>query len=358
MHNTQRESAILAAVIERYISTGEPVPSVAVSRATRLGLSPASIRNAMSRLTENGYLEQPHISAGRIPTARAFRLYVDTMLTPQPLSERKKSALTAALNPDDADISLILRRAGGIIAGQGMQLGVVLAPRRDVFHWRSIEFSTAGAGLVLAVLILDGGLVRTRMVSVSCAYTGDELARFSNYLNGHFRGLTLSEARSRIVAELEQAEERLEEMCRSALVLSRPAVELTDEDRELFVEGVSRVSHATEFADARRLRDLLDLLEERPRLLDLLDRTMHSPDLSVSFYQREDESASWAVVSAPYASSQHGGRPEGVVSAVGLLHMDYASVLPVVRHMAASLASILRRRVTGQMQPGSLPHPE
>ncbi len=351
MHSAQRETAILAAVIERYISTGSPVPSGVVSGAARLRLSPASIRNAMSVLTEKGYLEQPHVSAGRIPTAKALRLYVDTLLRPRPLSNAKKEAIAAALSPDDADISLILRRAGGVIAGQCMQLGVVLAPRRDVFHWRSIEFSTAGPGLVLAVLILDGGLVRTRMVSVPREYGADELTRFSNYLNSHFRGLTLSDARNRIMHELEQAGEDLEEIRRKALALSRQAVELTDEDRELFVEGAGQVSHSTSFTDAKRLRELLALLEERPRLLDLLDRTMQSPDLSVSFFQNESDAAPWAVVSAPYAPPRGDGRPAGVVSAIGLLHMDYAAVLPVVGHIAASLAGVLRRRLSGQDRP-------
>ncbi len=345
--SAQRETAILAAVIERYISTGEPVPSGAVSGSARLGLSSASIRSAMALLTEKGYLEQPHISAGRVPTAKAFRLYVDTILRPRSLPESKKKALTAALGPDEGDISLLLRRAGGLVAGQCMQLGVVLAPRRDAFLWRSIEFSAAGTGLVLAVLILDGGLVRTRMVAVPREYGADELVRFSNYLNEHFRGLTLSNARARIVAELERAGEDLETLRRKALVLSRPAVELADEDRELFVEGAGQVSHSTRFADAKRLRELLTLLEERPRLLELLDRTMQSPDLSVSFYQSESDAAPWAVVSAPYAPLRDGGRPAGVVSAVGLLHMDYAAVLPVVGHIAASLAGVLRHRLTG-----------
>ncbi len=283
MRRETREIAVLAAIIERYIRTGEPAPSGAVARESRLGLSPASIRNIMAALTEKGYLEQPHVSAGRVPTAKAFRLYVDAVLAPKPLPKAKKDALAKALNLGNADISQILRRASAMIADHSMQLGVVLAPKRDAMRWRTIEFSLVSSNLVLAVLILDGGSVRIRMVPVAIEYTADELSRFGNYLNSSFRGYTLSEARLRIEKELELAGEKLEEMCRRALVLSRPALDGPDDEREFFMDGIGQVSHTSAFADASRLRELLAFMEERPKILDLLERTMASSDVSVTF---------------------------------------------------------------------------
>ena len=344
MQRETRETSVLTAIIERYIRTGEPAASSAVSRESRLGLSPASIRATMVALMEKGYLEQPHVSAGRIPTAKAFRVYVDSVLAPKPLSKARKEALVKALDLENADISHILRRASAMVASQSMQLGVVLAPRRGEMRWRTIEFSPVSANLVLAVLILDGGSVRTRMVAVPIAYSADELARFSNYLNSSFKGCTLSDARLRIETELELAEEKLEEMCRNALALSKPALDDTGAEREFFMDGIGQVSHTSAFADAARLRELLSFMEERPRILDLLERTMASPDVSVSFVQGEYDATPWAVVSAPYAAHA-GSAPLGVVSAVGLLHMDYATVLPVVGAVAASVASVMRGRL-------------
>jgi len=344
MRRETRETSVLAAIIEWYIRTGEPVPSGSVARESRLGLSSASIRNAMAVLTEKGYLEQPYVSAGRIPTAKAFRLYVDAVLAPKPLPKAKKDALAKALNLENADIPQILRRASAMIADHSMQLGVVLAPKRDEMRWRTIEFSPVSANLVLAVLILDGGSVRTRIVTVATEYSADELIRFSNYLNSSFKGHTLSEARFRIEKELELAGEKLEEMCRRALVLLRPALDGPDAEREFFMDGIGQVSHSSAFAHTSRLRELLAFMEERPKILDLLERTMASRDVSVTFVQGEYDATPWAVVSAPYAP-QEDQAPLGVVSAVGLVHMDYATVLPVVGAVASSVASIMRERL-------------
>lgn len=343
MNRNERETTVLAAVIEEYISTGEPVPSSLVTEKSRLGLSAASIRSVMAKLTDEGYLAQPHISSGRIPTAKAFRLYVDTVLAPRPLSAVQKNALTKALDVENPDISQILRKASGVVSAQCMQLGVVLAPRRDEMRWRAIEFSPVSANLVLAVLILDGGLVRNRMVAVSTEYSSDELTRFSNYLNGNFKGCTLSEARDRMETELTLAGEELEEMCKNALALSRPALEDQSGEREVFMDGIAQVSHTSAFADTARLRELLSFMEERPKILDLLERTMNSRDVSVSFIQGEYDTP-WAVVSAPYAREQ-GALPLGIVSAVGLWHMNYATVLPVVAHIASSVAAVMRSRL-------------
>ena len=339
-----RETAILTAVIERYIRTGEPVPSSVVAREASLGLSSASVRSVMAKLTEQGYLEQPHVSAGRLPTGKAFRLYVDTVLAPKPLGALEKNAIARALDLENAEMSHILRRASNIVSSQCLQLGVVLAPRRDELRWRGIEFAPVSAHLVLAVLILDGGLVRTRMVSVPDEYTADELTRFSNYLNSHFKGCTLSEARAQLERQFEKAGEHLEIVCCKAMELFRPALELGDDDREMFLDGIREVSHTSKFADAGRLRDLLAFLEERPRLLKLLERTMRSRDVSVSFVHGVYDATPWAVVSAPYASRDK-GTPLGVVSAVGLLHMNYATVMPVVAHIAGSLERVLERRL-------------
>lgn len=344
MRRDTRKAAILATIIEQYIRSGQPAASSLVAQESRLGLSPASVRSLMASLTEDGYLEQPHISAGRIPTAKGFRLYIDTVLAPRPLPKAQKEALTHALGEGNADISQILRRASAMVANHSLQLGLVLAPKANEMRWRTIDFTLAGPNLVLAVLILDGGSVRTRMVAVPTPYSVDELLHCSNYLNSTFTGCTLSEARARIEKELELAGEKLEEMCRNALTLSRPALAEADGEREFFMDGIGQVSHSSAFADTARLRELLSFMEERPKILDLLERTMASSDISVSFVQGEYDTGQWAVVSAPYAS-QDDEEPLGVVSAVGLLQMNYAMVLPVVGAVAASVAAIMRDRL-------------
>ncbi|BFR47815.1 heat-inducible transcriptional repressor HrcA [Nitratidesulfovibrio sp. HK-II] len=341
----QRETQVLATIIESYIASASPVGSRAVAEHSGLRLSPASMRATMSDLTDLGYLEQPHTSAGRVPTARAFRLYVDSLLRPLPLGCAEREAIADELTRQELEISGILRRAANLLSGHARQLGMVVAPSEDEARWRSIEFAPAAEGLVLAVLMLEGGLVRTRTVRVDERYAQDELVRFGNYLNEHFRGLPLSEARDRIGRELARAGSRLEEMCMRALALSRRAVEHMGDDRELIVNGTLNMLEHAEFTDVSRMRDLLTAIEERSRLLELLDRTLSEKDVRITFCQDVPEGApdglrGCSVVSAPYG----GDTPRGVVSVVGPLRMDYAKIVPVVQCVSRSLTQLFRER--------------
>jgi heat-inducible transcriptional repressor len=347
MNLAHREAEILATIIERYIATAAPVGSVSVARRSGLRLSAASMRNTMAELTDKGYLSQPHASAGRIPTARGFRLYLDALLKTRPLSRDERSAILNELTTHGLEISDMLREASRMLSAHSRQVAVVLAPSRDEVRWHTIDFVKISDTLVLTVLVLEGGLVRNHVLSVETPVTQDELVRYGNYLNEYCKGLTLSQARVRVARELQAAEAHLEALYFRALGLARLAFEHMEDDREVFINGTLNMLDQAEFTDHTRIRDMLALLEERNSILELLDKAILSDSVTVSFGQ-EDENEGTAplgcsVVSAPYGGLQQAS-PAGVVSVLGPLRMNYRQVLPVVDCISKTLTTLLQDR--------------
>ncbi|MFV0347786.1 MAG: heat-inducible transcriptional repressor HrcA [Halodesulfovibrio sp.] len=345
MSLAQRETDVLSTIIESYITTALPVGSRTVANASRLKLSAASMRNTMADLTDKGYLEQPHTSAGRIPTAKAFRLYVDSLLRMRPISRDERDSILGHLTLQGLEISQMLQQATAMVSTLSHEVALVLAPGGNDVRWRRMDFSLVADRLVLAVLVLDGGMIRNRVVRLDEKVTADDLVHFGNYLNSHYTGLTLSEARSRILNELHRTEAHLEELCARALGLARLAFSgEADVERQLFVEGTLTMLDKAEFTDSARMRELLALLDERTRLLKLLNNTMRSADVSVSIApdmpEAEHSFAGLSVISAPYG----GETPLGVVSVIGPLRMDYGTIVPVVDCISKSLSTLLKDR--------------
>ncbi len=349
-----RQSVILATVVEEYIATAGPVASGTVAATSSLKLSPASVRAVMAELTELGYLEQPHTSAGRVPTDKAFRLYVNSLMRIKPLSEADRRRIQASLAGKNQEISDTLRRASAIVSEQCHQVGMVLAPSTHNACLRSIGFASGGENLVVAMLAFDSGLTETRVVYTQERFNADELIRFSNYLNEHFMGLPVGAIRIAILQELVGAKNHLEQVAANALGLACLAVEqrpfLDAGDPTLFVDGTANILDHAEFADLKKMRELLLLLEERSRLLDLLDNTMREDTLKVTFGAMDQlamasgESENRPVAGLSMVSAPYGGNPRGVVSVIGPTRMDYAKVLPVVDFIAKTLTGLLHSR--------------
>jgi heat-inducible transcription repressor HrcA len=260
----QRNIQILNTIIEEYIATAAPVGSKVVAQNSNLKLSPASMRNSMAELTELGFLEQPHTSAGRIPTSKAFRLYIDSLLYVRPLDEDAETAIMQSLACEEMEINSIFRRAAGLMAARCNQVSMLLAPERKSARWSGIGFTKSGRNRVLAVLALEGGMVETRLISTGSNFSVSELLRFSNYLNAHFKGMSLWAARQAILIELAGTEHDLEQIFKQALTLGVQAVDNVDTDRELFVDGTRTIFNQAEFADIDSVREMFAFLEEKP----------------------------------------------------------------------------------------------
>lgn len=339
----EREREVLTTIIEAYTSTASPVGSRAVSRQSHLGLSPASIRNIMADLTEAGYLEQPHTSAGRIPTAKAFRLYLDEVMRERPLPDAHKRRIATMLGAAGLDIGDILRQASRLLSGLSLQVSMVVSPRHAETRWKRIDFSLLNPGLVMAILVLQGGLVRNRVIETAVEVTSDDLVGYANYLNHLFTDRTVAEVRSRLVAELCEAERTLNALYQRALTLARAAFEHEPEPAsEVIVDGAANILSQPEFMGAEHIREVMRVLEERTILLELLDKTATDLRTVVTIGSETALEAltELGVITAPYGSDSG---PQGAIGLIGPVRMDYAGLVPVVNFTANALTRLLDR---------------
>ncbi len=342
MQLTEREQEILQTIVQEYIASAEPVGSRTVAKHSRLRLSPASMRNIMADLTEKGYLEQPHTSAGRIPSDIAFRFYVDSLLKLDPLSEQEQQAIASFLSRAGLELSDILRQASKLLSSFSQQVSMVLAPQQGVARWHQIDFILVRAGLVMAIMVFQGGLVQNKLVEVDKATSPDDLIRFSNYLNETFRGHTLSQVRRAVLREIRHTRRRFNALYRKAYSLMHQTLR-TEGQPELFVDGTLHILNQPEFADMASMRELLEILEERSRLLELLDKVSTRQGATVVLGKELDwgEHKPWSMISSPYHSEDS---TLGVVGIFGPMRMDYAKVLPVVDFTARILSQMLKNR--------------
>ncbi|MGE4538865.1 MAG: heat-inducible transcriptional repressor HrcA [Desulfovibrio sp.] len=339
-----RERDVLTTIIEVYIATASPVGSRAVSKISPLGLSPASIRNIMADLTEAGYLDQPHTSAGRVPTAKAFRFYLDTVMRPSPLAARERRRITDDLATAGLEVGDLLRRASRVLAGLSLQVAMVIAPKQADARFKRIDFSLLNPGLVMVLLVLQGGLVRTRVIETAPEITADNLVSYANYLNDLFEDMTVTEVRARLVRELEEARRTVNALCREALTLASSAFDREREAAsEVIVDGTPNILGQPGFTDAEHLRELMRVLEERTILLELLDKTANELRTVITIGGELDRVAlvDVGVITAPYGAGSH---PLGAIGLIGPLRMDYAKLVPVVNFTADTLSRLLDRR--------------
>jgi heat-inducible transcriptional repressor len=333
----KRETRILAAVIETYVETAQPVASQALSAG--LGMSPASLRATMAALTEKGFLQQPHTSAGRIPTIRGFRYYLDQVFRLAPLSRREQSRLHEHIQPGEGELPQVLRRAARALSTLTHQVCVVMAPRQELARWRQIDFVLLRPGMVLAVLVMQGGLVSNRMIQMDESLRADDLVRYGNYLNSLFEGRTTLEVRGEIERQLVSARKTLDAY-RRAWELAAQAL-AAEEQPEVFVGGASHLADQPEFTDLETIQELLRLIEERSRLLELLDKTSAGASVSVNLTEGMPGIAGCSLVASPYSAfpSAH-----GTLAVLGPVRMNYARIVPMVDFAAQILSQCLKSR--------------
>ena len=337
----QREIDILTTILEDYIQTGAPVGSRTVAKKSGLSLSPASIRNTMADLTESGYLAQPHTSAGRVPTPSAFRFYLDQTLHYNPLSGEEQKRIQETLEHAGLEMADLLRESSKLLSQVSRQVSMVVTPSALNVRWKEIGFSLVKPGLVLAVLLLDKGMVANKLLTVAPDITQDDLVYFGNYLNEHFAGLPLLEARAQVLKELKTAKRRLRRLYTQALDLAQMTFE-SFRDRELYVDGTVNLLDHMEFADTGKMRELLNFLEERSRLLEILDKTINEGGLRITLGEEGlDPNMDLGIITSTYGDESDAS---GVVSVIGPLRMNYAKTVPLVDYLAKALTEVLKSR--------------
>lgn len=333
----ERARTLLKALVEHYITDGQPVGSRALSRFSGLDLSPATIRNVMADLEEAGFVASPHTSAGRVPTPRGYRLFVDNLLTVQTLEASQLGAMEEALQGRPSN--QIIASASQLLSSLTHFAGVVIAPRRASSRIRQIEFLSLSEKRILLIIVTTDGDVQNRILNTEKAYTPAELVSAANYLTQNFAGLDFEQIRHRLAHEIQQLREDIKPLM--VLALDAGDAALSESALPYVISGEKNLLDVEELAsNMKRLRELFDLFEQRSSLMRLLEISNRAEGVQI-FIGGESGIASLdecSVITAPYAVD---GQVVGSVGVIGPTRMAYERVIPIVDITARLLSSAL-----------------
>jgi len=340
-HISDRSQLLLKALVQRHIRDGQPVGSRTLREEARLPVSAATIRNVMSDLEERGYLVSPHTSAGRIPTALAYRLFVDSLLAVGPVDQSAMEALKSELNPDRSATDLV-QSASSLLSSITSQAGVVTVPRPEENQLRQLEFLPLSDNRVLAILVINEREVQNRIIHTARSYTEAELRQAAALVNQRFAGQSLESIKGRIVNEMREAQSQINDYMHSTLDLASKALEDEDEPAGYVVAGEPHLLGSATPEELDKLRDLFDAFERKKDILHLLERCSRAQGIQIFIgeeagYEVFDD---FSVVTAPYTD---GGRVLGVLGVIGPTRMAYERVIPIVDITARMLSSALSR---------------
>ncbi len=334
---SERAQNLLKILVERYIAEGQPVGSRALSRFSSLELSPATIRNVMADLEEMGFVASPHTSAGRVPTPKGYRFFVDTLLTVQPLEEVERRQLEDHLLPDDPH--RVVAAASQILSDLTHFAGIVVSPRRRGAVLRHIEFFGLSERRVLLIIVASDGDVQNRVLVTDRTYSPSQLTEAANYINQHYAGLEFDQLRQRVRGELMELHRDISGLMQAAIQTGsealRPAAEgvvISGGRNLLEVDALS--------GDMPRLRRLFDLFESKTQLLDILEMSEQAEGVKI-FIGGESQLVpldECSIVTAPYEVD---GKVMGTVGVIGPTRMAYERVIPIVDVTAKLVSSAL-----------------
>ena len=348
--NSQNDSAmndrsmrILKVLVEEYIRHGQPIGSGTLSRTSGLKLSSATVRNIVADLESMGFVRSPHTSAGRVPTALGYRLFVDTLLQQQPPVDEDIHRMRMQLDPDRGAGDLV-ESASDVLSGITQLASVVTLPRGSQSALRQIEFLPLSGHRVLAILVMNQRDVQNRIIQLDRDYTKSELEQIANYLNTHFAGRDLRTIRGALLRELEAMRADMDRLMRSAIELGGKALVDDDDDEGNYVlAGQGNLLEYEELADLDRLRALFSAFAERRKILHLLDKSASAEDVQIFIGHESgyDIFDYLSVVTAPYTVN---GEVIGVLGVIGPTRMPYDRVIPVVDITARMLGAALDAR--------------
>jgi heat-inducible transcriptional repressor len=335
-----RAEEILKRVIVNYILTGEPVGSRTIAKLSREGLSPASIRNVMSDLEDMGFLAQPHTSAGRIPTDKGYRYYVDALLDPVGIDPKEKAIIDESLSRVAGEYGEAMEAIPKLLSRLSSQVGYVITPPIREAVLKHIEFVRLHEHRVLCVFVDRSGVVSHRMIEVDEELPQGDLDHAGKYMVEEFSGLTLGEIRGRLVALMAEEKAAFDVLLRNAVNLGTRYLDAEQDERRLVLEGTTNIMKQPEFADMDTMRRLFETFEEKHRLVNLLDRCLDATGVSIVIGSESDDPAlrSLALVASPYQVDQ---RSAGIVGLLGPTRMEYEKAVALVDYISRLLSSLL-----------------
>ncbi len=338
---SERALHFLKALVERYIKEGQPIGSRTLAKDTGLDLSPATVRNVMADLEELGLIVSPHTSAGRVPTAAGYRLFVDTLLTVHPPSDQDIDSLRTRFGVC-VDSKSLIETASNLLSGITHLAGVVMLPRHERHVFRQIELLPLSEKRVLAILVTSEGEVHNRIVTIDRQFTPAQLEQACNYLNQIFSGQDIREVRKRILDDLKRTHAHLDQVMMQALSIAQGVVESADVKDDCYIAGQTNLMEFGELASMDRLKQLFDAFNQKREILHILDRCIAADGVRIfigeeSGYDLLDDCS---LVTTTYRVED---QVVGVLGVLGPTRMDYQRVIPIVDVTGRLLAAALRK---------------
>jgi len=335
---SDRAQSLLKILVERYIADGQPVGSRALSRFSTLELSPATIRNVMADLEEMGFVASPHTSAGRVPTPKGYRFFVDTLLTVRPMEEVERQQLEEQLLPDDPH--RVVTAASQLLSDLTHFAGIVVAPRRRGAVLRHVEFFGLSERRVLLIIVASDGEVQNRVLVTDRAYSPSQLVEAANFINQHYAGLEFDQLRQRVRNELIDLHRDISGLMQAAIQTGSEALRQPAGDGVVISGGRNLLEVDDLSGDMPRLRRLFDLFERKTQLLDILEQSERADGVKI-FIGGESQLVpldECSIVTAPYEVD---GQVVGTVGVIGPTRMAYERVIPIVDVTAKLVSSAL-----------------
>ena len=336
---SDRMRRILENVIEDYILSAEPVGSRTISKKSNLNLSPASIRNIMADLEDLGLLAQPYTSAGRIPTEKGLRFYVDSIINVHELNDLEQQEIRSKYLNHLIEGPDLFREISRILSSSSHYLGIVWTPRMSLVVLQHIEFVKLRRHLVLTILVSTTGLVHNRMIEVEKDFSQSELNHLADYLNSFLAGLTLYQVREKLLKQMRVAKNAYDDLLEQALKLGEQAFSSID-DTDIFIEGKTNILNEPEFSNVSRMTDLFRAFEEKATMVKLLDKFLDPKGVQIAIGSESQvqEMETCSLVTSTYSCS---GEVLGVLGVIGPRRMNYSRVIPLVGYTARILTEIL-----------------
>lgn len=331
-----RSRALLKTLIERYIAEGQPVGSQTLSKYSGLDLSSATIRNVMADLEERGFITSPHTSAGRVPTPRGYRIFVDTMLTIQPLEEITAREAIEEIQPDSPQ--RVIAAAAQVLSNLSRFAGVVLTPRRSQL-FRQVEFMRLSEKRILLIMVTPEGDVQNRILLTDKDYTASQLVEAANYINANFTGLDFAAVRDRLRQELDGLRADITLLMQMAVEAS--STDLTKPEEGVVISGEKKLLEVDELvSDMDKIKRLFNIFEQKTTLMQLLDVSSHADGVQIFIGGESDlvPVDDMAVITAPYKVN---GQIVGTLGVIGPNRMAYERVIPIVDITSKLLTSAL-----------------
>jgi heat-inducible transcriptional repressor len=340
MKLNDRAETLLRSLIEIYINEGQPVGSRTLARQIQLNLSPATVRNVMSDLEDLGLIHSPHTSAGRIPTQKGYRLFVDSLLQIKPLEQLTLEEMQDKFF-NESDPQLLLTKASELLSQVTHFAGVVLIPGQRSSLFRQIEFVRLAPQRVLTILVTDDGRVQNRVIPTDRSYSASELVEAANFFNQVYAGTLLADVRRGLLKEMQKDSDEMHRIMATALAVAGKLFDDEDDSSDaVMLSGEENLLNVPDLCQIEKLQKLFDAFKTKQDLLDLLDRSMKVSGISIfiggeSGYRSLDDCS---VVTAPY---DHDGEIIGTVGVIGPTRMSYEEVIPVVDVTARLLSGAL-----------------